>query len=77
MFQFHNKVNQQVNKKLITYDEHIPIYCNLDLTVVFQDFLNIYQKQIGGITMMLYGFHRKQMLIDVLNYFKRNTHIYV
>jgi len=77
MFQFHNNVNQQVNKKLITYEEHIPMYCNLDLQVVFQDFLNIYQKQMGGLTMMLYGFHRKQMLIDVLNYFKRNNHIYV
>ena len=77
MFQFHNKVNQQVNKKIITYEEHIPIYCNLNLEVVFQDFLNIYQKQMGGITMMLYGFHRKQMLIDVFNFFKRNKMIYV
>jgi hypothetical protein len=77
MFQFHNKVNQQVNKKIITYEEHIPIYCNLNLEVVFQDFLNIYQKQMGGITMMLYGFHRKQMLIDVFNFFRRNKNIYV
>ena len=77
MFQFHNKVNQQVNKKLITYEEHIPIYCDLNLEVVFQDFLNIYQKQMGGITMMLYGFHRKQMLIDVFNFFRRNQNTYV
>jgi len=77
MFQFHNKVNQQVNKKLITYEEHIPIYCDLNLEVVFQDFLNIYQKQMGGITMMLYGFHRKQMLIDVFNFFRRNQNMYV
>jgi len=77
MFQFHNKVNQQVNKKLITYEEHVPLYCNLNMEQVLQDFLNIYQKQIGGVTMMLYAFHRKQMLIDVVNFFKRNKRLYM
>jgi hypothetical protein len=77
MFQFHNKVNQQVNKKLITYEEHVPLYCNLNMEQVLQDFLTIYQKQIGGVTMMLYAFHRKQMLIDVVNYFKRNKRLYM
>jgi hypothetical protein len=77
MFQFHNKVNQQVNKKLITYDEHVPLYCNLNMEQVLQDFLIIYQKQIGGVTMMLYAFHRKQMLIDVVNFFKRNKRLYI
>ena len=76
MFQFHNKVNQQVNKKLITYDEHVVIYCNLNLESVLQQFLNIYQKQHAGVTMMLYSFHRKQMLNDVYNFFKRNRTIY-
>lgn len=77
MFQFHNKVNQQVNKPLITYDEHIEIYCNLDLANVLQRFIDIYKQQIGGVTMMLYGFHRKQMLIDVYSFFKRNRNIYI
>ena len=77
MFQFHNKVNQQVNKKLLTYEEHVPLYCNLNMEQVLQDFLLIYQKQIGGVTMMLYAFHRKQMLIDVVNFFKRNKRLYM
>ena len=77
MFQFHNKVNQQVNKPLITYDEHILIYCNLNLTNVLQHFIDIYNQQIGGVTMMLYGFHRKQMLIDIYNFFKRYRNIYI
>ena len=76
IFQFHNKVNQQVNKPLITYDDHIAIYCNLSLPSVLQHFLMVYQKQSAGINMMLYGFHRKQMLIDVYNFFKRNNKIY-
>ena len=77
MFQFHNKVNQQTNKRLITYDEHLPIYCDLKMQDVLQDFLNIYQSQMGGVTMMLYGFHRKQMLLDVFKYFKTNRIIYL
>ena len=77
MFQFHNKVNQQVNKKLITYDEHLPLYCELNMEKVLQDFLYVYQQQIGGVTMMLYGFHRKQMLIDVVKYFKKNKRLYI
>jgi hypothetical protein len=77
MFQFHNKVNQQTNKPLITYDDHLPLYCNLKMQDVLQDFLNIYQTQMGGVTMMLYGFHRKQMLLDVFRYFKTNRVIYL
>jgi hypothetical protein len=77
MFQFHNKVNQQVNKKLITYEEHLPLYCELNIEAVLQNFLYVYQQQIGGVTMMLYGFHRKQMLIDVVNFFKRNKRLYI
>ena len=76
VFQFHNKVNQQVNKPLITYDEHIAIYCNLRLDMVLQNFLKIYQIQSSGVNMMLYGFHRKQMLQDVYNFFIRNKKIY-
>ena len=77
MFQFHNKVNQQTNKPLITYDQHLPLYCDLKMQDVLQDFLNIYQSQMGGVTMMLYGFHRKQMLLDVFRYFKTNRVIYL
>jgi len=77
MFQFHNKVNQQTNKPFITYEEHLPLYCDLKMQDVLQDFLNIYQSQMGGVTMMLYGFHRKQMLMDVFRYFKTNRVIYL
>jgi hypothetical protein len=77
MFQFHNKVNQQTNKPMITYDEHLPKYCDLKMQDVLQDFLNIYQSQMGGVTMMLYGFHRKQMLIGVFEYFKKNRALYL
>ena len=40
MFQFHNKVNQQTNKPMITYDEHLPKYTDLKMQDVLQDFLN-------------------------------------
>jgi len=77
MFQFHNKVNEQVNKKLITYDEHLLLYCDLKLENVLQTFISVYSQQAGGITMMLYSFHRKQMLKDVYLFFKQNRQYYI
>ena len=76
MFQFHNKVNQQLNKKLITYEQHTEIMCNLNFKQVIIDFINIYQSKNAGVTMMLYNFHRKQMVLDVIKYFKGNNAIF-
>ncbi len=76
MFQFNNKVNQRLNKPLITYEQHTDIYCNLNLIPVINDFITNYQSKNSGVTMMLYNFHRKQMVLDVIKYFKRNNTIF-
>ena len=76
MFQFHNKVNQRLNKPLITYEQHTDIYCNLNLIPVINDFITNYQSKNSGVTMMLYNFHRKQMVLDVIKYFKGNNAIF-
>ena len=76
MFQFHNKVNQRLNKPLITYEEHTNIYCKLQLIPVINDFITNYQSKNSGVTMMLYNFHRKKMVMDVIKYFKSNTSIF-
>jgi hypothetical protein len=76
MFQFHNKVNQRLNKNLITYEQHTDIYCKLQLVPVINDFIINYQSKNSGVTMMLYNFHRKQMVLDVIKYFKANTNVF-
>ena len=76
MFQFHNKVNQQLNKKIITYEEHNDIMCKLNFKQVIIDFINIYQSKNAGVTMMLYNFHRKIMVQDMYKYFKSNSKIF-
>jgi hypothetical protein len=76
MFQFHNKVNQQLNKKLITYEQHTEIMCNLNFKQVIIDFINIYQSKNAGVTMMLYNFHRKIMVQDMYKYFKLNSKVF-
>jgi hypothetical protein len=76
IFQFHNKVNQQLNKKLITYEEHNDIMCKLNFKQVIIDFINIYQSKNAGVTMMLYNFHRKLMVQDMYKYFKLNSKVF-
>ena len=76
MFQFHNKVNQRLNKPLITYEQHTDIYCKLKLVPIVNDFNINYQSKNSGVTMMLYNFHRKQMVLDVIKYFRNNTDIF-
>jgi hypothetical protein len=76
MFQFHNKVNQRLNKPFITYEQHTEIYCKLNIIHVVNNFIVNYQSKNSGVTMMLYNFHRKQMVLDVIKYFKGNTSIF-
>ena len=76
MFQFHNKVNQQLNKILITYEQHNDIMCSLNFKQVIFDFINIYQSKNAGVTMMLYNFHRKQMVQDLYKYLKINSKLF-
>ena len=75
MFQFHNNVNQSVNKPVITYEEHLQLY-NVPLNVVLSQYVNIYNSKNNGITMMLYDFHRKVMVKDLVIYFKNNNTLF-
>jgi hypothetical protein len=77
MFHFHNKVNQRLNKPLITYEQHTDLYCKLNLVSIINEFITNYQSKNSGVTMMLYNFHRKQMVGDVIKYFKGNFNIFM
>jgi len=78
MFYFHNSVNELLKKPiLITYQEHIIIYNNMDLSIVIKNFLHIYNNMNStNVTMMLYSFHRKKVLTDVDNYFVKYQKLY-
>jgi hypothetical protein len=75
MFQFHNNVNQRLNKPLLTYEEHLQLY-NIPINVVLTDYVNIYNSKNSGVTMMLYDFHRKIMIKDIVIYFKNNNQLF-
>jgi len=78
MFVFHRSVNEFLKKPiLMTYQEHLIIYNNMDLTLVIKNFLNIYNNMSNtNVTMMLYSFHRKTLLNDVNNYFVKYQNLY-
>ena len=75
IFTFHNSVNTRLNKPLITYEEHLQLY-NIPLITVAKQFINIYSSKNSGVTMMLYNFHRRQMIEDIKIYFKNNQKLY-
>lgn len=75
VFQFHNNVNKRLNKPLLTYEEHLQLY-NISINVVGTNFIEIYSTRNSGVTMMLYNFHRKQMIQELITYFKKNNHLY-
>ena len=75
IFVFHNNVNKRVNKPVITYEEHVQLY-NIPLNIVINNFITIYTTKNTGITMMLYNFHRKNMIQDLRTYFINNHTLY-
>jgi hypothetical protein len=75
IFNFHNNVNKRLNKPLISYEEHVQLY-NIPLSIVGKNFIDIYSTNNTGVTMMLYNFHRKQMVQELINYFKKNHYLF-
>ena len=69
-------MNIRINKPLITFEEHNTIYNDMNLVNTVQTFINIYQKNTNSVTMMLYNFHRKQMVYDVYLYFQKRKALY-
>jgi hypothetical protein len=76
MWQFHNKVNERLKKKTMEYSEHLEKYNNMKLVDVINLFIKVYS-QNSGITMMLYNFHKKQLITQLRGYFNENAYLYV
>ena len=78
VFVFHRAVNEFLKKPiLMTYQEHLIIYNNMDLTLVIKNFLNIYNNMSStNVTMMLYSFHRKTLLNDINSFFVKYQKLY-
>jgi len=78
VFLFHRAVNEFLKKPIqMTYQEHLIIYNNMDLTLVIKNFLNIYNNMSStNVTMMLYSFHRKTLLNDINSFFVKYQKLY-
>jgi hypothetical protein len=72
LYVFHNKVNERLKKPQMSLEEHNSLYSSLNLTMVIQNMLHVYQHMIQtGVTMMLYNFHRTSMINNVSKYFSQ------
>jgi FAD-linked sulfhydryl oxidase len=78
LFEFHNNVNKRLDKKTITYEEHMNLYQSMNLEVVLRNMLQVYQNMNNtNVTMMLYSFHRTSIIRDLNKYFMENDHLFL
>ena len=78
IFDFHNSVNEMLKKPiLMSYQEHLIIYNNMELTLVIKNFLNIYNNMSNtNVTMMLYSYHRNTVLNELNSFFVKYQGLY-
>jgi len=76
MWQFHNNVNERLKKTTMDYSSHLEKYNKMKLVDVTNLFIKIYT-QNSGVTMMLYNFHKKQLIQQLRKYFNENAFLYV
>jgi hypothetical protein len=76
VFQLHNKVNEKLKKPQMEYSVHLEKYKNLNLIMVINTFIKAFNNN-SGTTMMLYSFHKKQVIEQLRNYFKNYASLYV
>jgi hypothetical protein len=76
VFQLHNNVNERLKKTKMEYSEHLERYKNVKLVDVINTFIKAYNNN-SGTTMMLYSFHKKQVIIQLRTYFKNYASLYI
>lgn len=76
MFQFHNKVNETLNKPQMKYEDHVVLYNNMNFELVVKNLFTIYNNMNTGVTMMLYSFHRTNLLKEIDRFLRKNHSIY-
>jgi hypothetical protein len=73
---FHNKVNERLKKTIMSYEDHVVMYNNMNLKYVIQNMMNIYKNMNTSVTMMLYSYHRGRLVQDLNDYFYKNQSLY-
>ena len=76
VFQLHNIVNEKLKKPKMEYSEHLERYKNVKLVDVINTFIKAYNNN-SGTTMMLYSFHKKQVINQLRTYFKNYASLYI
>jgi hypothetical protein len=75
VFQLHNKVNEKLKKPQMEYSENLEKFRNVKLVDVINTFIKAYDNN-SGITMMLYSFHKKQVIHQLRSYFNQFVTLY-
>jgi hypothetical protein len=78
IYSFHEDVNKRLKKpSTLTYAEHVLFYQQFNLSMVIKNVIHIYENMNNtNVTMMMYSFHRKRMVTDLDQYFRKHSALY-
>ena len=78
IYSFHEDVNKRLKKQTtLSYAEHVIFYKPFNLSMVIKNVIHIYENMNNtNVTMMLYSFHRKRMVYDLDQYFRKHASLY-
>ena len=76
LYTFHNIVNKKLNKPVLETEKLDEIYIVMNFNQVLNNFFYIYNNIHGYKNMMLYSFHRKNLINQIKTYFLQNLHLF-
>ena len=78
IYSFHEDVNKRLKKtSALSYAEHVLYYQPFNLSMVIKNVIQIYENMNNtNVTMMMYSFHRRRMVSDLDQYFRKHAALY-
>lgn len=76
LYTFHNIVNKKLNKPIFERENLDEIYREMNFNQVLNNFFYIYNNIHGYKNMMLYSFHRKNLINQIKTYFLQNLQLF-
>ena len=76
IFYLHNTVNKTLNKSIYN-EKDLHVYKNIDINIKLNNFFIVYNKIKGNSNLVIFSFHRTNMMKNIKQYFLNNIHLYV
>lgn len=73
LWQFHNRVNERLNKPLFSFEEHNNLYNTVRVKMIIEPFFSIMSAKVPA-ALMMESLQRQRILLDFYKYIKVNIY---